>query len=404
MVNYKFGFNTKLGFGSLRFPINSDGNVDISLVCDLFDKYISEGGLYFEAAFNYHQAEATIRKCLVERYPREKYMLADKMPVHSVYRREDYEKIFDEQKKRCGVDFFDFYLLHNVVRKTYLSTEKLGGFEFIQDLKRREEVKWIGFSFHDTADVLDEILSKYADKFDFVQLQINYLDWESQIIQSKLCYEVACKYNLPVFVMEPNKGGRLINLSKDALDIFREFNPYEKPASLALRWVAEKENIACVLSGMNSLSQVEENLKSLRNPIINKQDIDTIIKIVEVINKSQNIQCTSCRYCIPVCPKKIPITELLNLYENDNVGHTGRIYERIIEGKGKASDCIKCGKCEQVCSQRLPIRNYIMDISNEYDSLKSKKYKELLRKTLGRTKLLGIVRNIKHKYNDSKLK
>ena len=263
-----FEDKNKLGFGSLRFPKNKDGNVDTALVSDMFDRYLCGGGKYFEAAYNYYQAEATIKKCLVDRYPRSDYLLADKMPVNEVRTNGEYSRIFSEQIKKCGVDYFDFYLLHSVSYKTYLQTEKLGGFEFIKDLKERKLARWIGFSFHDSAEVLGEILEKYHEIFDFVQLQINYLDWESPVIQSRKCYDVAQKYNLPIFVMEPNKGGRLINLPNEAISIIQTVDADLSAASCALRWVASKKQIACVLSGMNSVEQVESNLASLQTPIV----------------------------------------------------------------------------------------------------------------------------------------
>ena len=262
-MNRLLNASTKLGFGSLRFPRRPDGNVDTELVSTMFDKFINEGGLYFEAAYNYFQSEVTLRKCLVERYPRNSYLLADKMSVNEVHRSGDYQRIFDEQLKKCGVSWFDFYLLHSVSYKTYKKSEELGGIDFINNLKLKGLAKNIGFSFHDSAEVLEDILSKYHDVFDFVQLQINYLDWDSPVIQSRKCYEVARKYGLPIFVMEPIKGGRLVNLPKEAQSIVSTALSVS-PAELALKWVGEKEKIACVLSGMNDLSQISANTSALR--------------------------------------------------------------------------------------------------------------------------------------------
>lgn len=392
--------STKLGFGSLRFPRLADGNVDTELVSTMFDKFISEGGLYFEAAYNYFQAEATIRKCLVERYPRNAYLLADKMPVNEVQSSRDYQRIFDEQLKKCGVSWFDFYLLHSVSYKTYKRSVELGGIDFIKNLKLKGLAKNIGFSFHDSAEVLEDILSKYHEAFDFVQLQINYFDWDSPVIQSKSCLQVAEKYGLPVFVMEPIKGGRLINLPDEAKKAVSRCGII--PSELALKWVGAKESIVCVLSGMNELAQVDSNINALRRPVdISLNEENTISTVVKILNNQKSIQCTACRYCIPVCPKKIPITELLYLFESDNLNHTGRMYERLTDGKGKASDCLKCGKCEQVCSQHLPIREYLSEIASEYEdssasSMIKKKTKEILRK-IG---LLNFARKMKRSIED----
>lgn len=393
----------KLGFGSLRFPRAGDGNVDTELVSSMFDEYIKSGGLYFEAAYNYYQAESTIRKCLVERYPRESFMLADKMPVNEVHATKDYETIFNNQLKKCGVQYFDFYLLHSVSYKTYANTEKLGGFEFINGLKEKGYAKSIGFSFHDTAEVLEEILAKYHNIFDFVQLQINYLDWDSPVIQSKRCFDIATKFGLPIFVMEPIKGGRLINLPDEAKSLIE--NGSGSAAELALKWVGTKQSIVCVLSGMNKLSQVKSNIRALIKPIdMTQGQLDTIQDVVKIVNSLKSIQCTACRYCIPVCPKKIPITELLYLSESDNLNHTGRMYERITEGKGKAGDCLKCGRCEQVCSQHLPIRKHLIDIASEYENSTIcyrilKNFKGILIK-FG---ILNFARKLKRSFEDRKM-
>ncbi|MPM90884.1 hypothetical protein SDC9_138007 [bioreactor metagenome] len=324
------------------------------------------------------------------------------MPVNEVRKYEDYERIISEQLQKCGVKYFDFYLLHSVVKRTYLLTESLGGFDFIKDLKEKRLARWIGFSFHDTADVLEEILSKYHEQFDFVQLQINYLDWESPVIQSKKCYEIACKYNIPVFVMEPIKGGRLINLPDAARLVFQQANPNASNAYFSLKWVAEKEQVACVLSGMNALDQVEDNLTSLIPPVVLElKEKNAIDKVVEIISLQKSIQCTACNYCIPYCPKKIPIPDLLNLYEEDNVNHAGRLYDRIIEGKGKASECLKCGKCEQICSQHLEIRKYLQDIAIEYEKENFKeKIRKLVKSMIEKMNLLNWVRKLIRRFLD----
>lgn len=365
-----FSFENRLGFGTLRLPLDKLGNVDTHLVCTLFDEYLSQGGKYFEAAFDYFQAEETVRKCLTERYPRDKYWLADKMPlgIRTLQRYGGYESIFNQQLTRCGVDYFDFYLLHNLGHRSYLYTESLDGFSFIKKLKDNGLTRWIGFSFHDKAEVLEKILGKYRNDFDFIQLQINYLDWESPVIESRKCYEVAQKYEMPVFVMEPVKGGRLIDLPLEALKIMKRSRPGSTPASWAIEWVLGYENIACVLSGMNSMEQVRENLHAAnRSSGLSQEEQNVIARVVELIQKERIIQCTYCRYCVPECPKKIPIPELLNLYENDNLEHVGRMYQRITETGGKAGSCLKCGKCEQVCSQHLEIRKYLSDIAAEYE-------------------------------------
>lgn len=351
----------KLGFGTLRLPL-LNGNVDLDVVTGLVDAFIAGGGKYFEAAYSYFQCEYTIKSCLVERYPRDRYLLADKMPINSIHQSKEYEEIFREQLERCGVDYFDFYLLHNVGKSSYLSTEKLGGFDFLKQMKDAGKVKYIGFSFHDSADLLNEILDKYHEIIDFVQLQINYLDWESPVIQSGKCYETAVKYDMPVFVMEPVKGGRLADgLPKKAAVLLKNSAP-----SYAIRWVSDLENVVCILSGMTREEQVLENLDSV-NRKITQEENDLLKRVVEIIKSESKISCTNCRYCVPVCPKKIPIPELFHLYENDNNGRMGGMYERVCNDAGKASDCLKCGKCEKVCSQKIEIRKWLAEIAESYE-------------------------------------
>lgn len=365
-----YHFKNKLGFGTLRLPLDETGNVDTRLVCSLFDEYLSKGGEYFETAFAYFQSEETIRKCLTERYPRDRYRLANKMPLgwRALQRYGGYETVFEQQLASCGVDYFDCYLLHNVGLKSYLSTERLGGFAFIKNLKKNGLARWIGFSFHDKAEVLAQILEKYHADFDFVQLQLNYLDWDSPVIESRKCHEVAQKYGLPVFVMEPVKGGLLIDLPSEALEIMKESRPGGTPASWALQWVLGHENIACVLSGMNSINQVRENLNTVgRSSALSRDEQNVIARVIDLIQKERGIHCTYCNYCAPVCPQKIPIPELLHLYENDNINHGGMLYQRITAAGGKAGTCLKCGKCEQSCPQHLEIRKHLQSIAAEYE-------------------------------------
>lgn len=384
MIDLFQQFNKKLGFGSLRLPVleHDNGNVDYATVSLMVDEYLAQGFKYFEVAYNYHQAEATIKKCLVERYPRDSYILADKMPVVMVTETGHYKKIFADQLERCGVTWFDFYLLHNLGYDVYLKTEKLGGFEFLKGLKQRGLAKYIGFSFHDKAEVLEEILGKYHLDIDFVQLQINYLDWESPVIQSRKCYEVARKYNLPILVMEPVKGGRLFNLPDAIKREFALINPNASAASWAIRYVASLEGVALVLSGMSDVMQLRDNTNYMSDfKPLNDAERKAIARAVEFIRKEQRIQCTQCRYCLSVCPKHIPIPEVLHLYDNDNAGHVGRMYERICENKGKASDCLKCGRCERACSQHLEIRKYLKEIADVYEgSFTSSKIKLFLKK------------------------
>lgn len=361
----------KLGFGSLRLEKDTNKKINIELCKKMLSKYITDGGQYVEVAWAYPDTERVIGSILQD-YSREKYILTDKMPVNLslIKTEEDYYKIFHEQLQRCGVSYFDYYLLHNLGLRTFQRSEELGAFRFLQYLKDNGLARAVGFSFHDTADVLAQILSKYADLIDVVQLQINYLDWDSPVIQARKNYETARKYNKDIFVMEPIKGGRLISLPKEAMELLKKECPDETPASLALRFPASLEGVRFVLSGMTDVQQVEENLNTFKDlKPLTEGERSVLNKAAQIIHGREKIACTGCGYCEKVCPKKIPIPKLFHLYENDNVDRVGRMYVRLTtdQNRGRASDCIRCGRCEQECSQRLPIRQYLADVRKTYE-------------------------------------
>ena len=378
-----FGFNLekKLGFGFLRLPLLSadNGDIDYAAVNRMVDIYIEAGYKYFETAFNYHNgnAEKAIRKCVVERYQRDRFILADKMPVNQISKKEQYGSIFDKQLDNCGVSYFDFYLLHNIGSENYERTKILGGFEFLQQLKQDGKIKYAGFSFHDTADVLDKILCEHPE-IDFVQLQINYLDWDSPAIQSGKCYKVARRHNKPIIVMEPIKGGMLVaGLPEEAVNMLRQANKDMSPAEFALRYCAGLDGVIMVLSGMSTISQVTENVRKMSCPLpLSQTESEAIIKVKEIIQGSNRIQCTNCRYCVESCPQKIPIPEIFALYNDiygkniksvTGIGHYRFLYERATYGKGKATACLKCGICERYCPQHLEVRKLLRKTSDLFD-------------------------------------
>lgn len=351
----------QLGFGTLRLPMQ-DKHVDIDKMISLVDYYISHGGKYFETAYSYFESEKTIRDLVVNRYKREQFLLADKMPISLITSEKEMEQIFSEQLSKLSVTYFDFYLLHNINEGTYQNVQKTNAIDFIKSKKEAGKIKYIGFSFHGRKELLEEILEKYNSVFDFVQLQINYLDWDSPVIQSGHCYKLAEKYGMPVFVMEPIKGGRLCDIPQNAYKYLGD----EQPAAFALRWVSLLQNVVCILSGMNELNQVQENINALSGNVDN-----SITEKSELIRKtfadSLEIQCTQCGYCLEVCPKKIPIPQIFHLYEFDNRGHKGGYYGQICIGKGRAGDCVKCGRCETICSQRIEIRSKLQMITELYE-------------------------------------
>ncbi len=384
----------KLGFGTMRLPLldpDDAKSIDIEQTKKMVDLFMERGFNYFDTAYPYHgeTSELAVKRALVERYPRDSYFLADKMPILRVKSEEDYEFYFNDQLKKTGVDYFDIYLLHNLGRDRYIKTERFGGFPFIEKLKKEGYVKHIGFSFHDDADTLDRILTDHPE-VDVVQLQINYLDWDGAVAQSGRCYDVAVKHGKKVIVMEPIKGGMLANLPDKAME---EFNSYYRnasldaagkpggdaipsPASLAIRYAASLSNVMVVLSGMSSLSQLEDNtsyMQDFKELTAGEQELTR--RITNILNSAIKVPCTGCRYCLEECPKNINIPDyfgLLNLHAVTGKT-TGMYYERFSMNHGKASECLKCGLCEGICPQHIDIRNFLEDFRALYEPEEQKK-------------------------------
>ena len=365
----------KLGFGCMRLPVvNGDmEQIDDELFCKMIDTFMEQGFTYVDTAYPYHnqKSEGAVKRCLVDRYPREKFYLADKMPVWNVKEYADYEKIFNEQLERCGVEYFDFYLLHAMNRARVAETEESGGYEFVQKMKAEGKIKHIGFSFHDTADALDEILAKHPE-MEFVQLQINYYDWESENVQSRKCYETAVKYGVPVIVMEPVKGGTLANLAPEAANILEGLDAKASYASFAVRYVASLEHVFMVLSGMSDYEQLVDNTSYMKEFVpLSEAEQEGIAKVVEALAKLPTIACTKCRYCVDGCPQNINIPGLFQAYNNvvqfgDNAV-TRRSYKQAIKDRGLASSCVKCGLCEEQCPQHLEIRDLLEKVAEVFE-------------------------------------
>ncbi|MCD8089941.1 MAG: aldo/keto reductase [Clostridiales bacterium] len=366
----------KLGFGFMRLPLldkDDHSNIDLEQVKKMVDLFMERGFCYFDTAYPYHgqKSEEAIRKCLVERYPRESFLLADKMPTVRVTSPDDYPVLFDEQLKRCGVDFFDFYLFHNIWKKSYEDTVRFGGFEFMAEKVKEGKIKHLGFSFHDSPELLDRVLREQP-RLEFVQLQINYLDWESPSVRARECLETARKYGKPVIIMEPNKGGSLINLPPEAEKLFREYNPSASNAEWAMRWAASQEGVAVVLSGMSSLSQLEENTAFMAGfkPVTPGEN-EIIKKAAKILSEKAAIGCTGCRYCTDGCPMGIPIPEYFDAYNSyiltKNMGNAGMYYRRCSNGKNPASACIECRSCEKSCPQHLKITGLLKTVAKCFE-------------------------------------
>jgi len=324
---------------------------------------MEKGFTYFDTAYVYHmgKSEEALREVLVKRYDRSSYTITDKLPMFMILLKGQMEKIFNEQLKRLGVDYIDYYWLHALNKREYEKSKKLGAFDFIRKLKEEGKVKHIGFSFHDTADVLETILEEQPD-MEYVQLQINYLDWNDEKVQSKKCYDVCVKHNKPVIVMEPVRGGKLANVPERAEKLFKDYNKDASPASWAIRYVASLENVYMVLSGMSNFAQLEDNTNYMKEFVPLNEDEQLIVKEVAKIVKEENtIPCTGCKYCVEGCPMKINIPAYFEIYNNsDNERKKKEAYDELVKnGSGRAQDCLKCGKCENACPQHLKIRDLL---------------------------------------------
>lgn len=367
----------KLGFGLMRLPLNDPnnaGDIDIEQVKKMVDLFMEKGFTYFDTAWMYNgfNSERAARTALVERYPRDSFTLATKLNAGFFNTLEERDEVFNEQLNKTGAGYFDYYLLHGMDGGNYPKFEKFDCFNWLKEKKEQGLVKTIGFSFHGTADLLDEVLTKHPE-MEFVQLQINYLDWESEWIQSKANYDVATKHGKPVIVMEPVKGGTLANLPEDVEKIFRSHAPGLSPASWAVRFAASLPNVMMVLSGMSSLQQMEDNLSFMEDfKPLTDEETALVWKAAEAIKAQIAIPCTGCSYCTEGCPQKIAIPQYFALY-NEEMRETVKkwtpnsaVYGHLTEKFGKASDCIACGQCEGMCPQHLPIIEHLKAVAEHF--------------------------------------
>ncbi|MBR2592732.1 MAG: aldo/keto reductase [Oscillospiraceae bacterium] len=350
----------KLGFGLMRLPRLEDGTtIDVEQVSRMVDLFLEAGGTYFDTAFAYPGSEEAIRKALVERYPRDRYTLASKLictagDTDPVAARKELETSLE----RSGAGYFDYYLLHALQRGTYKKYDEFGLWDYVKELKEKGLIKHYGFSFHADPELLEELLTAHPD-VEFVQLQINYADWENPGVRARENWEICKKHGKPVTVMEPVKGGILADPIDTVKAIFDRENNGMSYASWALRFVASKDNLLTVLSGMSSVQQMEDNLSFMKDfRPLDEHEEEVIREAQKAFDEDKSIPCTACHYCTKGCPMGIPIPEIFTV-ENRRKGspefRTKREYVIVTVGKGKASDCIQCGQCEAACPQHLPI-------------------------------------------------
>ena len=369
----------KLGFGLMRLPVldpTNQASVDIEQVKKMVDLFMEKGFTYFDTALMYNgfESEAVVKTAIVDRYPRDSFTIATKLHGGFIKSLEDRDKVFNGQLEKTGAGYFDYYLLHGVEESLLTQYEKLDCFHWLLEKKAQGLVKHAGFSFHGSAELLDDLLTRYPE-MEFVQLQINYLDWESKWIQSRACYEVARRHEKPIIVMEPAKGGTLARIPEEAQKLFQAHDPNLSAPSWAIRFAASLEGVMVVLSGMSNIAQMEDNLSYMEDfSPLSEEEKELCYQAAEIINNQIAIPCTGCSYCTEGCPQKIAIPQYFSLYNEDMREHLEEKgwtinftnYDNLAKKFGRAKDCIGCGQCESMCPQHLPIIENLKKVSAHF--------------------------------------
>ena len=354
------------GFGVMRLPLE-EGKVNEPLFCRMVDHFLARGFNYFDTAHGYldGQSELALRACLTSRYPRDRYILTNKLSCGHFAKNEDIGPLFESQLEACGVEYFDFYLMHAQDRENFAKYKACRAYETALEMKQQGKIRHLGISFHDKATVLDQILTEYP-QIEVVQIQFNYADYEDPSVESRKCYEVCRKHQKPVIVMEPVKGGSLVKLPEEAQAILDALQG-GSPASYAIRFAAGFAGIKMVLSGMSDLAMVEENCGFMENfQPLSEKELEALEQVWDILKKRRLIPCTACRYCMEVCPRQVSIPDIfacMNAKKQWNNWNSSFYYSNVHVGPDA---CVGCGQCETACPQHLQIRKLLQEVADAF--------------------------------------
>ena len=370
-------YKSKFGFGCMRLPLtdkNDPTSIDHDLFNEMVDIYMEKGYDYFDTSYAYHNgmSEVAIRKAVVERYPRESFRICDKMPTWALTCEEDNEKFVNEMLERLGIDYFDVFFIHNINGPWVKNAINANTFEYVKKMKENGVAKQIGFSFHDKSDLLEEVLDKYGEMFDIAQLELNYLDWEDPSIEAHKCYDLCVKHGLDVYVMEPLKGGVIVNPNDEIKNDFKEFNPDKSIASFAIRFCASLENVKIVLSGMSKMEDLIDNCDTYENfEVLSDEEHSFLEKMAQKLADNVAVPCSECGYCVDACPEMIPIPEYFNLYntsKNQPESDIYRLYfDKLADEKVPADECTYCSTCIDHCTQKIDIPEMLEKVCEHFE-------------------------------------